>query len=345
MAAPTSVLSVGIVGVSGYTGEELVRLLARHRGFRLTFAASRRHAGKLLAQVYPYLTVPKDLTVSPPDAAEAQEKAELLFLALPHKEAAGFVAQLDLEKVRVVDLSADFRLRDRQEYETTYETAHPAADLLPQAVYGLTEWCREALPQAKLVANPGCYPTCTALGLLPVLDLLDLGTPVVVDAKSGVSGAGRKLAEHLLLAEAGESFKPYGVVGHRHTPEIRQTLSLAAGQPVRVVFTPHLMNVVRGMETTTYVSVKAGVTVEAVRQRLAQAYADSAFVRLLPDGDWPDVRRVVRSNLCLLNVALDGDNGVLKVFAALDNLTKGASGQAIQNANVMTGQPETEGLL
>lgn len=343
MATHEKAISVGIVGISGYTGQELARWLARHRGFRLTCAMSRSWAGQPLASFYPFWPQDQPLVVETPDPAKAGG-VEILFLALPHHESMAFVAAMDEGHAKVVDLSADFRLKDAAEYEAVYGEAHRAADRLPGAVYGLTEFCRPALKNARLVANPGCYPTCSGLALRPLMPLADLSQPVIVDAKSGVSGAGKSLREDLLFNECAQSLRPYGVVGHRHTAEIRHLLQDAAGAPVRVSFTPHLLPVVRGMSATCYVAMKAGKTEDDAREVLCRAYPDEPFVKVLNSGDWPDIKRVTNTNLCLINLAFDPAAGLLKVFSVIDNLVKGASGQAIQNANVMAGFAETEGL-
>jgi N-acetyl-gamma-glutamyl-phosphate reductase len=336
-------LKVGILGASGYTGAELVRLLVRHSGAEIALLTADRHAGKSLGDVFPHLA-----RLALPDLvsiAEADwEALDFVFCALPHATTQQVIAGLP-EALKVCDLSADFRLRDVATYEEWYGGAHHAPELQKQAVYGLTEIYRDEIAAVRLVANPGCYTTTAELPLMPLLEAgLISHEGIVIDAKSGVSGAGRGEKQAMLHAEVAEGIHAYGVAKHRHAPEIEQELAVAAGRPVTVTFTPHLMPMNRGILATIYVTLAGGADAEDLRVALAAKYDPEPFVHVLPAGRAPATRDVRGSNHCLIGVFADRVPGRAIVVSVIDNLVKGASGQAIQNMNVMCGLPETMGL-
>lgn len=334
-------IQAAIIGGSGYTGLELLRLLSGHPGVEVTAVTSRTEAGRAANQVFPSLGREVDLFfVSPEDPAVFE--ASFVFTALPHQAAATAVRQAVAAGQRVIDLSADFRLRDQAVYQAVYGP-HPCPELIGQAVYGLAEVYGEEIRSAQVVANPGCYPTAALLPLIPLLkERLIEAEGIIIDAASGVSGAGRAAAVASLMAEAGEDYKAYKVAGHRHQPEIEQELTVAAGQEVHVVFTPHLAPMSRGMLATIYARPAGGL--EAVLDCWRTFYQKAAFVEVLAPGNWPRTVAVRGSNACHLNAALDKKAGWLILFSAIDNLTKGASGQAVQCFNLMAGLDETLGL-
>ena len=341
-------IKVAIVGASGYTGMELLRLLLAHPHVELVAVTSRQEAGKPLGQVFPRFSgLPgTSLTFSEPDPEGiAATGAELAFLALPHGVAAE-IAQALLERgLRVIDLSADFRLRDPAVYHEFYGHPHPAPDLLAEAVYGLPEIRSEVIRSARLVASPGCYPTSILLPLLPLLrgGLIEPAT-IVANSLSGVSGAGRKADLSLLFCECNESVRAYGVPKHRHLSEIEQELSLAAGSPVTITFIPHLIPVNSGIATTTTAMLRAGVAEDEIGAALEAAYAGCPFVRLLGRGGCADTKNVTRSNFIDIGWQHDPRTGRVLLFSAEDNLGKGAGGQAVQSFNLMCGLSETAGL-
>lgn len=343
----TEPLRVAIVGASGYTGAELVRLLADHPTVSLVALTGDRKAGQRLEDVFPHLArgtagrVPERLIAVD---AVAWDAVDIAFLGLPHGAAHDVCLGLP-PSVRVIDLSPDFRFADPAVYTQWYGLAHKAPELQEQAVYGLTEFARERLKGARIVACPGCYPTSVQLPLVPLLEarLID-PSDIVIDAKSGVTGAGRAAKETSLFAEVAEGVHAYGVAGHRHAPEIEQGLARAAGQALRVNFTPHLMPMNRGIFSSIYVRMTAGTDAAALRSTLAARYAGEPFVTVLGEGVVPATRHVRGSNHCLISVFADRIDGRAIVFAVIDNLVKGASGQAIQNMNVLAGLPETTGL-
>jgi len=336
-------LKVAIIGASGYTGLELLRLLLPHPHAMVVAATSRQHEGKPLAAVFPLLAGVSDLRFTSADSPEAAG-AELVFTALPHQAAMSAIpAQLAAGK-RVVDLSADFRLKDAATYELWYGP-HQAPNLLAEAVYGLPELYRGAISTARLVANPGCYPTATILGLAPLLAAgsVDAET-IIVDAKSGVSGAGRGLNLGSLFCEANEGLKAYKVGEHRHTPEMEQEFSRLAGRPLTISFTPHLVPLSRGMLATIYARLAGNSSEERLFGLYREFYADKPFVRVCPAGVFPSSIGVRGSNYCDIGLKLDGRTGRVVVTSVIDNLVKGASGQAVQNMNIMCGFPERAGL-
>ncbi len=336
-------INVAILGASGYTGAELVRLLAGHPVFRIRALTADRKAGLPMADVFPQFTG-EDLPVLSTIADVAWDDVGAVFCALPHGTTQEVIAALP-GHVKVVDLSADFRLKDPAEYAKWYGHEHRAPALQKTAVYGVTELAREQIRAARLVANPGCYPTCAQLPLVPLLAAgLIEADDIVIDAKSGVSGAGRAAKEANLYTEVTEGMHAYGVASHRHGPEIDQELSLAAGKPVVVSFTPHLIPMSRGMEETLYVRLAAGVSAADLRAELVRVYAGEAFVRILAEGQVPQTRFVRASNLCHISVHADRRPGRAILCSVIDNVVKGASGQALQNMNLMFGLDETTNL-
>ncbi|HXC91026.1 MAG TPA: N-acetyl-gamma-glutamyl-phosphate reductase [Stellaceae bacterium] len=334
---------IGILGASGYTGAELLRLLRYHPQAEIRALTADRHAGKPIAAVFPHLAgegLPDLVAIGEVDWSGL----DLVFCGLPHGTTQEVIAGLP-EHLKIVDLSADFRLADTATYAEWYGHEHRAPELQREAVYGLTEIAREAVRGARLVANPGCYPTSAQLPLVPLVRarLID-ADDIIVDAKSGVSGAGRAAREGSLYCEVAEGINAYGVAGHRHAPEIEQGLSRAAGRTVVVNFTPHLMPMNRGILSTIYVRLAAGATLGDLRAVVEEAYAGEPFVRVLPDGSLPATRHVRGTNLCLIGLSRDRVAGRAILVSALDNLVKGASGQAIQNMNAMLGLPETTAL-
>jgi N-acetyl-gamma-glutamyl-phosphate reductase len=338
-------MKVAVFGASGYTGLELLRLLLRHPRVELAVVTSEQRAGQAVGDAFPALRGCLDLRFEASDPERQAQGIDLAFTALPHAASAPTVAALRKAGVPVADLSADFRLRDLATYEAWYGP-HPAPDLLREAVYGIPELHREALRGAELTACAGCYPTGALLPLAPFLRQgLVERAGIVVDAKSGVSGAGRKLEAGLLFAELDANANAYKVGAHRHGPELEEQASGVAGDPVRLTFVPHLIPTTRGIVTSVYCRPRARLSAADARARLAEAYAGEPFVRVLPEGETPSLQSVRGSNFCDVAAFADERNGTLVLLSALDNLVKGASGQAVQCANLMQGLPETEGLL
>lgn len=350
-------LRVAIVGASGYSGEELVRLLLRHPHAELTAVTSRASAGKSVAEIFPkFAHYPKarELHFSDPNTELLAKQADVVFLALPHGVAAEFAIPLLQLGCRVIDLSADFRLKSASVYKEFYAHEHPAPELLTKSVYGLPEVYREQIKSAQLIASPGCYPTSI---LLPIIPLLKAGlikhTGIIANSMSGVSGAGRKAEIDYLFVECNESVRSYGLPKHRHLSEIEQELTNAAGKPVTIQFTPHLIPVNRGIHSTLYLAPEKHFATEAeasalnqqIKECYEQAYANEPFVRVLQGKALPDTKNVVGSNIVELAWRLDIRTGRLIVLSAEDNIVKGASGQAVQSFNIMAGYPEAAGLL
>ncbi len=333
-----------VFGSTGYTGMELVRILAGHPEVIISAGSSVTWAGKSSGEVFPSWKRTSDFPLLNMKDLLNNTNADVAFLALPHGQSASAVRPLLDAGVKVVDLSADFRLRDADCYRQWYGE-HPDPDLLNMAVYGLPELHREIIRGTKLVANPGCYPTTVILGIAPLLmiDYLDTSCPVV-DSKSGVSGAGRGAKLGTSFCETGEGFKPYGVIGHRHISEMEQELSALAGNPIKVRFTPHLIPTSRGMVSTIYLPLRKQVGSQSIRKIFEDYYRDEPFVRILGAGTFPDTIGVRGSNQCHISVEVDERTGWLVVMAAIDNLVKGASGQAVQNMNLVLGLNETAGL-
>ncbi len=337
-------VKAAIVGASGYTGVEAIRLLAAHPGFHLEVVTSDSVAGRRVSDEYPALWG-LDLVYEPHDMDVVAERADVAFLAVPHTAALVIAPSLLGAGVRVIDLSADFRLVDPDIYERWYGTPHTAPALLDEAVYGLPEVSREGLADARLVACAGCYPTAAALAATPALRAgLSEASGVVVDAKSGVSGAGRSATAGTHFCAVDESISPYKVTLHRHTPEMEQALTSAAGRPVRVTFSPHLVPMRRGLLATVYLAVSEGVTEADVRSAYEEAYSSEPFVTLLPAGSMPATGHVRGTNHAHVGIAFDEHTGTVVAACAIDNLVKGASGQAVQCANAALGFDETTGL-
>ena len=340
---------VAVVGASGYTGEELVRLLLAHPNVDLVAATSRQLAGKTLAEVFPRFAHHKTaaaLKFSNSDAKQIARDASLVFLALPHGLAAEFAKPLLAAGARVVDLSADFRIKDASVYKEFYGPDHPAPDLLGQSVYGLPEIYRDQIRDAKLVACPGCYPTSILIPLRPLIRRKAIDrTRILVSSMSGVTGAGRKVEADYLFSECNESVRPYGVPKHRHLSEIEQELSILAGEKVVIQFTPHLIPVNRGIVTTIYADIAGNVVNLDAPVIFNSAYAEEPFVRLLGEERLPDTKNVVGTNFIDIAWKIDKRTNRLVVMSAIDNIVKGASGQAVQCMNLMLGLPEAAGLI
>jgi N-acetyl-gamma-glutamyl-phosphate reductase len=340
---------VAVIGASGYVGEELVRLLLRHPRAELVAVTSRQFAGKPVAEVFPrfsHLEKTSELRFSEPDLEQPGQRAEIIFLALPHGRAAEFASPLLQTGARVIDLSADFRIRHPKIYKEFYAHDHPTPELLAKTVYGLPEIYRKKILDAKLVACPGCYPTSILLPLLPLIreKVVNLAR-ILVTSLSGVSGAGRKIEADYLFAECNESMRPYGVPKHRHLSEIEEQLSVFAREKVTIQFTPHLVPLNRGIITTIYVGLTQKIDADSITSIYEKAYGDEPFVRLLGDKLFPDTKNVTGTNFIDIAWRLDPRTRRLILMSAIDNLMKGASGQAVQCFNVMRGYRETEGLL
>jgi N-acetyl-gamma-glutamyl-phosphate reductase len=338
-------IRIGIVGASGYTGVELARLLCNCPDVKLTVATSRQYKGKKLAEVYPNLAGMVDIVCEDLQSEELVERADLFFTAVPHQTAMAIVPDLLQADKKVVDLSADFRIHDASVYEKWYQK-HTAQEYLAEAVYGLPELHRQDIAQARLVANPGCYPTSVILGLAPLLQdgLIDPET-IIVDAKSGASGAGRAAQTGTLFCEVTEGFKAYKVAAHRHTPEMEQEISELCKKQVAISFTPHLLPMSRGILSTIYARLGESVTDDELNDLYRSFYKNEPFVRVSERGVFPATQFVRGSNFCDLGFKIDSRTGRIIVLAAIDNLVKGAAGQAVQNMNLMCGLPETRGLL
>lgn len=335
-------IKVGIVGGTGYTGVELLRLLAQHPQVELKAITSRSEAGMPVSQMFPNLRGRVDLPFTEP-TIENLGDCDVVFFATPNGVAMKQVPELLEKGIKVIDLAADYRLKNPAEWQKWYGMAHASENLLAEAVYGLPEVNREAIKNARLVANPGCYPTAVQLGFLPLLKagLIDTQS-LVADAKSGVSGAGRKAEVHTLLCEAGDSFKAYGVAGHRHLPEIKQGLAYISGQNVGLTFVPHLLPMIRGIHATLYARLTGDIA--DLQALYEQTYANEAFVDVLPAGSHPETRTVRGANMCRMAVHRPQGGDTVVILSVIDNLVKGAAGQAIQNMNIMCGLPETTGL-
>lgn len=336
---------VAVIGASGYTGVELLRLLSLHPDTELVCVTSRQYAGQLVSDVFPSLHGIVDLCFEDVDPVALAGRADLVFTAVPHQTAMGMIPALLAAGCRVIDLSADFRITDVEVYEEWYQE-HTARELLDEAVYGLPELFREKISEARLIANPGCYPTSVALALAPLLEkgLIDHKT-LIVDSKSGTSGAGRAAKVDTLYCEVNEGFKAYSLPRHRHTPEIEQSLTRLAGESVRISFTPHLLPVNRGILSTCYASLTDMMSLDKLHEVYLAKYAAESFVRVLPKGKFPNIAQVRGSNFCDIGLSIDERTGRVIALAAIDNLVKGAAGQAIQNMNLMLSLPEDQGLL
>ncbi|MEO6183932.1 MAG: N-acetyl-gamma-glutamyl-phosphate reductase [Verrucomicrobiota bacterium] len=353
----SSPVKVAIIGASGYSGEELVRLLLRHPQVDLVAVTSRQYAGQTLAQIFPrHANHPRSKTLrfSDPNPDLIAKEAQVVFLALPHGVAAEYAVPLLEKGCQVIDLSADFRVKSAEDYKEFYGHDHASPELLSTSVYGLPETNREQIKKATLIASPGCYPTSILLPVIPLLrEQIIKSSGIIVDALSGVSGAGRKAEIDYLFVECNESMRPYGVPKHRHLSEIEQELSVAAGEPVVIQFTPHLIPVNRGILSSIYLAPEKHFSNAAEMSALAErisacyqaAYAKEPFIRLLEGKALPDTKNVVGTNFVEIAWRLDPRTGRLVVMSALDNILKGASGQAVQSMNLFCGFAETAGLL
>ena len=331
-------LKIGIVGGTGYTGVELLRILSQHPEANIQAITSRKEAGIGVAELFPNLRGRISLKFCDP-AEAGLEKCDVVFFATPNGIAMQQTRSLLAAGVRVIDLAADFRIKDVAVWEKWYGMSHACPDLVAEAVYGLPEINRDKIRSARLIANPGCYPTAVQLGFLPLIEagIVDLDH-LIADVKSGVSGAGRNAEIHTLFAEAADNFKAYGVAGHRHLPEIRQGLSNVATRPVGLTFVPHLTPMIRGIHATLYARLAADIDLQALYE---QRYADEPFVDVLPAGAHPETRSVRGSNLCRIAVHRPQGGNMAVILSVTDNLVKGAAGQAVQNMNLMFGLPET----
>ena len=338
-------VKAGIIGATGYAGNELVRLLLQHKDVEIVWYGSRSYVDQSYASIYQNLFKFVDAKCLDDNMEELAKEADVIFTATPQGLCASLVNDEILKTTKIIDLSADFRIKDVSVYEEWYKIKHPTPQYIDEAVYGLCELNRNKVKNARIVANPGCYTTCSILTLYPLVKegLIDHRT-IIVDAKSGTSGAGRGAKVANLFCEVNESMKAYGVTTHRHTPEIEEQLSYAAGEPVMINFTPHLVPMNRGILVTAYASLKEGVSEEMVRSAYEKAYAGETFIRLLDAGVCPETRWVEGSNLVDIGFKLDHRTNRIVAMGALDNLVKGAAGQAVQNMNLLFGFDEKEGL-
>ena len=335
---------VAVVGATGYAGAELVRILLGHPDVQLTTITSRQFAGQSFASIYPAVAGLTDLVCNPYDVDRLRSSADLVFLSLPHQLPMTLVPELLAAGLAVIDLSADFRFRDVRRYEAAYQP-HKAPELLEQAVYGLSELYAEQIREARLIGNPGCYPTCILLPLVPLIrNGLVSPTHLVADAKSGVSGAGRSLSLSAHFCEVNESFKPYKVLQHRHNPEMDAILTSEARASVHIAFVPHLLPMSRGMLATTYAQLVSAVDTQRILECLQDTYDGCPFVRICGDDRLPDTRNVRGTNFIDIGFRVDESGGRLVLMSAIDNLVKGAAGQAVQNMNLMFDLDERAGL-
>ena len=338
-------IKVGIIGATGYAGAELVRILTGHKEAEIKWYGSRSYIDKKYAEVYQNMFRIVEDKCLDDNMEELSKEADVIFTATPQGLCASLVNDEILSRTKIVDLSADFRIKDVKVYEQWYGITHPTPQYIPEAVYGLCEVNREAVKAARLIANPGCYPTCTMLSIYPLLmeGMIDPNT-IIVDAKSGTSGAGRGAKVDNLFCEVNENIKAYGVASHRHTPEIEEQLSYVAGEPVMINFTPHLIPMNRGILITAYASLKRQYAYEEIKSVYDKYYASERFVRVLDKDVCPQTKWVEGSNYVDVNFKIDSRTGRIIMMGAMDNLVKGAAGQAVQNMNLMFGLKESEGL-
>ncbi len=338
-------IQAGIIGASGYTGQELMRILSSHEAVEITVATSRSLAGTPVGDTYGSLRGVVDLAFEDISIEEAALRCDVLFIALPHGVASHRINQEILSNTVIIDLGADYRLSDLQLYEQWYACEHGSPELLNQAVYGLSELHRQRIAGASIIANPGCYTTSAILTTAPLFSggIIDPAS-LIIDAKSGVSGGGRSAKTAMLFCECDENLKAYGIASHRHTPEIEQELSILAGSPVKLTFTPHLIPMNRGILTTCYAQLAKDVSRDEVIEHYREFYRDAPWVRILPKGSFPETRWVKGSNFCDIGIAFDERTRRVIAVGAIDNLVKGASGQAVQNMNIRFGLSETAGM-
>lgn len=338
-------MKVGIMGATGFTGAELVRILLQHPEVELAFVDSRTYENQQFDEVYPNLKGKATMKAQSVDPENLPEDVELVFCALPHRISQNKVIPMHDKGMKIIDLSADFRLNDHKTYEQWYQTEHKRPDLLNKSVYGLPEWYEDALKKATLTANPGCFPTSILLPLLPLMKegMVD-GKHLVVNSNTGISGAGRKPSPVNLFSQVNENVRAYGIGTHRHTPEIEQELSLAAGRDITLQFTPHLVPMDRGILSTIVTPAETGLTLKKVEDCYQAYYGSKPFIRLLNNDALPETKAVKGSNFCDIAWRMDERSGNLILVAAIDNLIKGSSGEAVQNMNLMLGMPEETGL-
>jgi len=336
---------VGVVGATGYAGAELVRILSGHPDVELTVITSRQYSGEMFDSIYPSMARSVNLACEEFEADHICEKADVIFMALPHKLPMELVPGLIKQGKKVIDLSADFRFSDAAKYEAYYQP-HTATDLLGRSVYGLCEIYYDRIKKASLIGNPGCYPTSVLLPLIPLVKnkLIDIHT-IIADSKSGVSGAGRSLLLTTHFCEVNESLKAYKVAEHRHNPEMEEILNLESEQDINITFIPHLVPMTRGMLTTIYADLFKSVSYEDIQNCFSSFYSGSPFIRICSKGTFPDTLHVRGTNYCDIGFKLDLRNNRLVLISAIDNLVKGAAGQAVQNMNIMLGLDETKGLM
>jgi len=337
-------IRVGILGVSGYTGCEVFALLLNHPNVRITYVAANNTEGAM-SVIYPEFLNRTTLVCQKLDIKEAIEKCEVVFLALPHTESMNVAPKLLRAGLKVIDLSADYRLKNSKVYEAWYGHKHTDTKNIAKAIYGMPELFRQKIKGADFIANPGCYPTSAILGLAPLVSTRnDIGS-IVVDAKSGVSGAGRKLSVGLLASEVNDNFKAYKVLSHQHSPEIDQYLSQLSGQKIHIHFVAHLLPITRGILNTMYVPLSEGITLNQLHSLYKKFYKMEPFVRVHPVGSQPEIKNVAHTNFCDIGLAVSSDKKMVVITSVIDNLVKGAAGQAVQNMNIMYGFNEIEGLL
>lgn len=335
-------IDVSVIGATGYVGEELIRLLSAHPRINLKYAVSKSFSGKEMADVYPNFLPSKPLPLTDLNIDLIANDSDVVFFCLPHGQALSFVPEFLGKEVRIIDLSGDFRYSNPDTYEAWYGVTHTAKQLLEHAIYGLPEYFSEKIASASLVANPGCYTTTSILALSPLLKegLIDAGG-IVIDAKSGVSGAGRKESLAFSYCETADNFKAYSAVNHRHTSEIEEQLSAISGEDITLLFTPHLLPVKRGILASIYAHIRPGTTGRMIEEAYASAYESAPFTHVLQKGRLPELKHVVGSNNCVIGYDISERTGRIVVVACIDNLIKGAAGQAIQNFNIMHGFEET----
>lgn len=341
-------VNVGVVGAKGFAGEELIKLLLKHPQIKITALADKMDGiPQEITTIYPYLAGKIELPCDELDIERVAKKCDIVFLALPHKVSQGIAADFIKVGKKVIDLSADFRIKDTKVYEQWYETKHLYPELLAEAVYGLPELYRENIKKARLIANPGCYPTSIILGTAPLVRERLAGTEyILADSKSGVSGAGRAFVQNFQAAEEkSENLKAYSIGIHRHTPEIEQELSNLAGKETMILFTPHLIPIMRGILSSIYIMPNSNFNTRELLEIYKEFYKDEPFVRILPEGKFPETNEVVNTNYCSIGVKADERTKRIIIVSAIDNLIKGASGQAIQNLNIICGFDEKEGLV
>ena len=338
-------IKAGLIGATGLSGIELVRLLHEHPEVEFSLLSSQTYSREKIADIYPHLLGKVDIQLTDLDMDEMVSKSDVIFVALPHGHSADIIKKARGADRKVIDLGADYRFDDLNVYESWYETEHNGSELLSEAAYGLPEANRQLIKESRIIANPGCYPTSAVLALMPALrnNLIEI-EDIIIDSKSGVSGAGRKLDVDFLYSTCNESVGAYKIASHRHTPEIEQELSKIAGEPVSLLFTPHLIPMTRGILTTAYAKIKDSCSSEEAREIYGKAYENEPFVNLLESGVWPRTKWVSGSNNCYVNIQLDEKSGRLIVVSVIDNLIKGAAGQAIQNMNLVFGFDEESGL-